>query len=129
VAQLPVPAVLNIATVTARGEPRISAVDGHFLHGAWHFTTEATSPKARHLRARPAISASYTPRDGFGMFCHGSVDLLAGAEQQELRTHWIGVYGGDPEDLGEITYYRLRADWLVAFALTAQEQAELDARR
>src|SRR5262249_39525144 len=26
-------AVLNIATVTARGEPRVSAVDGHFLHG------------------------------------------------------------------------------------------------
>ena len=31
VADLPSPAVLNIATVTARGEPRISAVDGHFI--------------------------------------------------------------------------------------------------
>ena len=39
VADLPSPAVLNIATVTARGEPRISAVDGHFLHGHWYFTT------------------------------------------------------------------------------------------
>ena len=24
--------VLSVATVTARGEPRISALDGHFLH-------------------------------------------------------------------------------------------------
>jgi hypothetical protein len=129
VAELPMPAVLNIATVTARGEPRISAVDGHFLHGAWHFTTEARSPKARQLRARPAISASYTPRDGFGMFCHGSAVLLEEAEQQALRTHWIGVYGGAPEDLGTIAYYRLHADWLVAFAMTPEEQAEIDARR
>src|SRR5664279_1343232 len=52
VADLPVPAVLNIATVTANGEPRISAVDGHFLRGHWYFTTESRSPKARQLDAR-----------------------------------------------------------------------------
>ena len=32
--------VLSVATVTARGEPRISALDGHFLHGTWTFSTE-----------------------------------------------------------------------------------------
>ena len=129
VADVPSPAVLNIATVTRSGEPRLSAVDGHFLHGRWFFTTAGDSPKARQLAARPAISASYTPRDGFGMFCHGSAVLLEGAEQQALRTHWVGVYGGDPEDLGTIAYYRLQADWLVAFAMTPEEQAEIDARR
>src|SRR5664279_5883941 len=71
VAAVPIPAVLNIATVTASGQPRVSAVDGHLLHGRWYFTTAADSPKARQLRARPAISASFTPRDGFGVFCHG----------------------------------------------------------
>src|SRR3954452_16170333 len=65
VADLPSPAVLNIATVTARGEPRISAVAGHFIADHWYFTTAASSPKAAQLRARPAISASYTPRDGY----------------------------------------------------------------
>jgi pyridoxine/pyridoxamine 5'-phosphate oxidase len=63
VAELPSPAVLNIATVTAAGEPRISAVDGHFIGGHWYFTTAAKSAKAAQLRARPAISASYTPPD------------------------------------------------------------------
>lgn len=31
--------VLSVATVTARAEPRISALDGHFLHGTWTFGT------------------------------------------------------------------------------------------
>ncbi|MGH8861857.1 MAG: pyridoxamine 5'-phosphate oxidase family protein [Jatrophihabitantaceae bacterium] len=114
-AELPPAAVLNIATVTARGEPRVSAVDGHFLHGAWHFTTEARSAKARHLRARPAISASYTPRDGYGVFCHGRVAHLAGAQRQALRDHFVRHYGADPESLGTIAYYRIDADWMVAF--------------
>src|SRR5581483_10025868 len=83
-AELPSPAVLNIATVTARGEPRVSAVDGHFLHGHWYFTTSATSPKARHLAARPAVSASYTPRDGYGVFCHGRAAPVTGGSEREM---------------------------------------------
>jgi len=37
------------ATVTRTGEPRVSALDGHFLHGRWTISTSATSPKGRHL--------------------------------------------------------------------------------
>ena len=36
---------LSVATVTARGEPRISGLDGHFLHGRWVFTTSGTAAK------------------------------------------------------------------------------------
>jgi pyridoxine/pyridoxamine 5'-phosphate oxidase len=115
VEQLPSPAVLNIATVTARGEPRISAVDGHFIHGHWYFTTEASSPKARQLVARPATSASFTPRDGFGVFCHGRAILLDGDERQMLHDHFVATYHADPEDLGTIAYFRIDAHWLVAF--------------
>jgi hypothetical protein len=129
IAQLPSPAVLNIATVTAAGEPRVSAVDGHFLHGQWHFTTAAESPKARQLRARPAISASFTPRDGFGVFCHGRAALLDGAAKQMLREHFTATYGADPEDFGTITYLRIEARWLVAFAMTDEEMARIHAER
>jgi hypothetical protein len=31
--------VVSFATVTARGEPRVSALDGHFLHGHWTLST------------------------------------------------------------------------------------------
>jgi Pyridoxamine 5'-phosphate oxidase len=134
VIELPSPSVLNIATVTATAEPRISAVDGHFLHGRWYFTTMADSPKARQLRARPAISASYTPRDGFGVFCHGRVEFLragheqAGHELVTLRAHLIETYGQDPEQWGPgIAYVRIDASWLTAFAMTAEELAKIEA--
>jgi hypothetical protein len=128
--KLPIPAVLNIATTTAKGEPRISAVDGHFLHGKWHFTTAADSPKVRQLRARPAISASFTPRDGFGVFAHGSVVDLRGAELDALHAHFVKTYDTDPETLADgIAYFRIDASWLVGFAMTDAEQAEIDALR
>jgi hypothetical protein len=44
--------VLSVATVTSGGEPRISALDGHVLHGTWTFSTAGDSAKARHLARR-----------------------------------------------------------------------------
>jgi pyridoxamine 5'-phosphate oxidase-like protein len=129
VGQLPSPAVLNIATVTAAGEPRLSAVDGHFLHGQWHFTTAVDSPKARQLRARPAISAGFTPRDGFGVFCHGRAESLDSTARQMVREHFIATYGVEPESLGSIAYFRIDARWLVAFAMTDDEMAAIEADR
>jgi pyridoxine/pyridoxamine 5'-phosphate oxidase len=124
VEQLPSPAVLNLATVTARGEPRISAVDGHFIHGRWYFTTDASSPKARQLVARPATSASYTPRDGFGAFCHGQAVLLDGEERTMLHDHFVATYHADPEDLGTIAYFRIDAHWLVAFDFSQSPEGD-----
>lgn len=126
-AELPCPAILNLATVTARGEPRLSAVDGHFLDGHWYFTTAIDSPKAIALLARPAVSASFTPRDGYGVFCHGHAVLLDGAEQEMLRAHFTEVYGMSPENLGDIAYFRIDAHWLVGFAMTLAEMAEIEA--
>src|SRR4051812_7552233 len=54
--------VLSVATVTASGEPRISALDGHFLHGTWTFGTSGTSAKAKHLEARPAVRGAHRHR-------------------------------------------------------------------
>lgn len=127
VAELPSPAVLNIATVTAKGEPRVSAVDGHFMHGHWYFTTAAASPKARQLRARPTISASYTPRDGFGVFCHGRIEELGpGTERQLVIDHFVETYGQSPQEWDtEILYARIDAVWMVAFAMTPEEEAEM----
>jgi uncharacterized pyridoxamine 5'-phosphate oxidase family protein len=131
VAELPSPAVLNIATVTLRGEPRICAVDGHFMHGHWYFTTDGDSPKARQLRVRPAISASYTPKDGYGVFCHGRVaELPPGAERQMVIDHFVRTYGMSPKDMApSIFYARIDASWLVGFAMTGPELAEIEAQR
>src|SRR5690606_5621054 len=60
--------VLALSTVTAAGEPRVSAVDGHFLHGRWVFGTARGAAKARHLRARPAASVAHLRGEDLGVF-------------------------------------------------------------
>src|SRR5690554_6555309 len=64
--------VLTVATVTATGEPRVSAVDGHFVHGAWTFGTSGGAVKAKHLARRPAVSAAHVDGERLGVFCHGT---------------------------------------------------------
>lgn len=129
IAEIPSPAVLNIATVTARGEPRVSAVDGHFLHGRWHFTTAPDSRKAAHLTSRPALSASYTPRDGFGVFCHGTAVILEGPARRPFLEHLGATYGTEADDWAGVACFRIEQHWMTAFSLTAEELAQMEAHR
>lgn len=110
---------LNLATVTARGEPRISAVDGHFLHARWVFTTAGSAAKARHLRARPAASISYVDGERIGVFSHGEVEFLSTDHPDfaEIEEHLTNHYGSSPSSWGEdIVYCRLRPAWMVGYA-------------
>jgi hypothetical protein len=72
--------VISAATVTAQGEPRISAMDGHFLHGTWTFSTSRTSAKAHHLAARPGISIAHVDGEALAVFSHGRAVEMAGDE-------------------------------------------------
>ena len=110
---------LNLATVTARGEPRISAVDGHFLHARWVFTTSGSAAKARHLKARPAASISYVDGERIGVFSHGEVEFLT-TEHPEfagIEEHLTSHYGSSPSSWGDdIVYCRLQPTWMVGYA-------------
>jgi general stress protein 26 len=111
--------VLSVATVTARGEPRISAVDGHFLHGTWSFSTSGTSAKARHLQVRPQVSVAHVDNEDLGVFSHGRVEQLAAGDDDydETLAHWTRHYGGSPLEWGpDIRIYRYLPSWMVAYA-------------
>jgi general stress protein 26 len=108
--------VITAATVTARGEPRISAMDGHFLHGAWTFGTSRTSAKARHLALRPAISVAHVDGEALGVFSHGHVVELAGDELASVDAHWTAHYGSSPLSLGDVVMWRLDPTWMVGYA-------------
>jgi len=69
--------VVALATVTARGAPRISAVDGHFLHGAWTWSTSGSSAKAHDLDARPSVSVAHVDNEVLAVFSHGVAERLA----------------------------------------------------
>src|SRR6478609_3940490 len=95
--------VLSVATVTAAGEPRISALDGHFLHGSWTFSTSGTAAKARHLQARPVVSVAHIDNEEMAVFSHGVVEQMqpSDADWDETLSHWTAHYGSSPLDWGD----------------------------
>lgn len=110
--------VLSLATVTAKGEPRVSAVDGHFLHGRWTFGTDGRSAKAAHLAARPAVSAAHVDGERIGVFCHGTAARLTPDDPawDETIAHWTRHYGSDPTTWGEdVRLYRIEPSWMVGY--------------
>jgi general stress protein 26 len=116
--------VLSVATVTAAGEPRISAVDGHFLHATWSFSTSATAAKARHLRARPAVSVAHVDNEELAVFSHGRVEELRTSDRDYAETmeHWTSHYGSSPLSWGEkVVLYRYRPHWMVGYAWKRDE--------
>ncbi|GAA2745977.1 hypothetical protein GCM10009868_29570 [Terrabacter aerolatus] len=115
--------VLSVATVTAAGEPRISALDGHFLHGTWTFGTAGTSAKAKHLAARPAVSVAHVDGEELALFSHGRAELIGpGPDRDEVDAHWTAHYGSSPYSWGDdIRMYRLRMTWAVAYAFKRDE--------
>ena len=64
--------VLDLATVTANGEPRIGPVDGFFYRGRWYFGSSPTSVRAAHLAKRPQVSAAHTRGEELSVIVHGN---------------------------------------------------------
>jgi hypothetical protein len=107
VAELPGMQVVDLATVTAKGEPRVSPVDAHFLWGRWLFGTAPNAARAIHLRSRPAVSAAHTRGEGFCVITHGHVERLdLGSERgKEVVAYLRTVYPTYDEFVGEDTPY------------------------
>jgi hypothetical protein len=118
--------VLSLSTVTARAEPRISAVDGHFLHGCWVFSTDRSAAKARHLELRPAVSAAHLRGETLGVFTHGAAEDLnppggrPDPEWDAILEYLTQHYGVSPLTWGDIVVYRLRPHGMAAYAPDAQ---------
>ena len=118
VAVLPGMNTLSLATVTASGEPRVSGVDGHFLHGRWLFTTSGTARKITHLRARPGVSVAHLRGDDLGVFTHGQAVLMSPPDAPvEVEAHLVAHYGSSPTTWGDdIVYAWVEPTWMVGYA-------------
>jgi len=108
--------VISVATVTAGGEPRISAMDGHFLHGTWTFSTSRSSAKAHHLAARSGVSVAHVDNEALAVFSHGHAVEVAGHELTRVDEHWTAHYGSSPLSWGDVVMYRLEPTWMVGYA-------------
>jgi uncharacterized pyridoxamine 5'-phosphate oxidase family protein len=86
--------VLNLATVTAAGHPRVGPVDGLFYRGQFYFGSAPQSVRFRHIRARPHVSAAYTVGEELAVIVHGravAIDVYADPPPP-LRAYLIEVY-------------------------------------
>jgi hypothetical protein len=125
--------LLVLATVAADGRPIAGPVDGIFYRGAFHFGTSPHAVRARHVRARPQVSATHLPREEFAVTVHGRalpVDVRA-AEGAGVRATLLEIYVPrygeeweqfiDPPDSEEApVYFRIDADKMFSFQMVGE---------
>ncbi len=119
--------LLVVATVTADGRPLTGPVDGVFYRGAFHFGTDPSSLRWRHLGTNPAVSATHLPSEDWAVVVHGTaVPVDPGPEgDRGLRDALLEVYAprygaGWVEflDAGPV-YARIEAHRMFAIDVTA----------
>ncbi|HEX3239110.1 MAG TPA: pyridoxamine 5'-phosphate oxidase family protein [Solirubrobacterales bacterium] len=115
--------LLALATAGPSGRPVVGPVDGIFLHGAFHFGSAPESVRARHIAARPEVSATHLPGEELAITVHGRavpVDVNApeGAElRQTLLDIYVPRYGESWVEMLEsgAIYWRLEPERMFAF--------------
>jgi len=112
--------LLALATVTRRGEPRVAPVDAFFYRGRFWFGSSPTSARFRHLRRRPAVSATHVPDESLAVSVHGRAGLvdLSTPEHAGFRAICIGYYGPEWEEWGAgAPYARIDAHAMFTFRM------------
>ena len=116
--------LLVVATTTADGRPLCGPVDGYFLHGSFWFSSGRDSVRMRHLRRRPAVSATHLPGEQLAVTVHGWAELLELKSREciELRQamldHYVPLQGPQFEEwLDELDGLaaRIRAERMFTF--------------
>jgi hypothetical protein len=94
VTRLPSMFFLAVATVTADGRPLVGPVDGYLIHGSFHFSSGRESVRIRHLRARPAVSATHVAGEVLAVTVHGRAHLydFDDPDRPELRQAVLDYY-------------------------------------
>jgi len=110
---------ITLATVTAKGEPRVAPIDAVFFRGGFYVPTVAQAARARHLAARPAVSLSYHEGRELAVIIHGIAEALGTDDPafDELEAIRLGE-GGEPMSgwSGDPVFLRIIPDLFYAYA-------------
>jgi hypothetical protein len=116
-----------LATVTAKGEPRVSPLDALFIHGRFVVGTGGAAARLRNLRANPACSAVHMDGERIAVVVNGRAEWIERGhpDDDELVRVWRRIYGSDPYDLGPgVTFFRIVPASMWAFASRPEEFRE-----
>lgn len=115
------------ATVTSRGEPRVSPLDMLFVHGRFTLSTSATATRMRYLRANPACSAVHVDGDRIAVVANGTVEWIPREhpDHDEIHRIWSETYESDPYSWGEgVVLFRIAPTSMWAYAFHPEELPE-----
>ena len=94
-----------IATVTAKGEPRVAPTAALFYRGHFCVPTLAASARVTHLKRQPAVSVTYYEGVDLAMIVHGRSQFIpdGGGDftalsdlQLEVSESTVRQWGADP---------------------------------
>ena len=114
-----------VGTVTSSGQPRLAPVDGIFWHGHLHFSTAASSWRARHLAARPQVSAAHVVGDEIAVWTYGRAQLVRPGDRvfAAFEEFWRQVYDGSAASdwASDPLYVRIVPDRFFTYAFHASD--------
>ena len=117
------PRPVALATVTARGEPRVAPVHAVFYRGRFHIPTAADATRVGHVRRRPAVSLTHFVLNQVALIGHGRATVL-GADHPDFALvdplyqaeWWRSIR---QQDAG--VYLRIELETLYTWALKPEE--------
>ena len=115
------------ATVTSKGEPRVSPLDSLFIHGRFTLSTSANTTKIAHLRRNPACSAVHVDGDRIAVVANGTVEWIPRdhPDHDEILRTWTETYESDPYSWGEgVLFFRIQPSSMWAYAFHPEEFPE-----
>ncbi|WP_171166591.1 pyridoxamine 5'-phosphate oxidase family protein [Streptomyces sp. I05A-00742] len=109
--------IMALATAGATGDPRVGPVDGHFFRGRFYFGSGPDSVRIRHIRARPAVSATVFDGQRLQITVHGKAVRVAPAEDPALENFLVELHGRASWDewLKDVAWARIDPDTMFTF--------------
>lgn len=110
--------VVSLATVTAKGEPRVAPIVAMFVHGCFHIPTIASAARAKHILKRPVVSLTHYVGLDLAIIIHGQATVIPADAPTFIQLDDLhrNFSGQSVLSWGEGIYLRINADVLYSFA-------------
>lgn len=107
-----------LATVTARGEPRVAPIGALFYRGCLYIPTVAQAARARHVALRPAVSLTYFSGNGLAIIIHGQARILTPTDDAFVALEHLqrAETGASVRAWGEGIYLHIEAERIFTYA-------------
>ena len=107
-----------LATVTARGEPRVAPIGAIFYRGQFYIPTVASAARTRHIAHRPAVSVTHFADDGLAIIVHGEAAIVRQGDPEFAPVEAIqrASRGTSVREWGDGEYLRIDAHVIYTYA-------------